>query len=153
MDRTDSEREFLAEARGLIRASARSRREASLHDKIHAVARSGDGACYEGMAFETSLAQFDVCAERHALANMHHAETEHATLDAILVAGPVPDVDGEPTTPCGACRHAIHDIAPDATVICTNFVRADDGWTMFPTVDRYTATELYPGRTDPPSWE
>jgi cytidine deaminase len=98
------------------------------------------------------MAQFDVCAERHAINELLYAEPGSA-LDAILVATPVPDETAPPPTPCGACRHAIHQFGDDAAVYCTTFVREDDGWTTFPRVERFTATELYPGHQGHPSWD
>ncbi len=94
-----------------------------------------------------------VCAERHAINNMQYAETEATKLDVILIVGPVPDTDETVTTPCGACRHAIHQFSDNATVFCSNFVRQADGWTMFPTIERYTAEELYSHHRSHPTWE
>jgi len=74
-------------------------------------------------------------------------------LDGVLVAGPVPDADDRVTTPCGACRHAISQFSDDATVLCSNFVRRNDGWTMFPSIERYTAEELYPAARTESVWE
>lgn len=153
LDLPDAEREFVDRARSRILDHSRQRREAGLVDRIHAVARSATGELYEGMAFETSQPQFDCCAERHAIADMHYAETERATLDALLVAGPVPDAEADPVTPCGACRHAIHEFGENPTVYCATFVREPEEWTAFPTVERYTAEQLYPARRPHPEWD
>lgn len=115
--------------------------------------QSGAGGLHDGIAFETSMAQFDCCAERHAINNMLYAEPETARLQAILVATPVPDEATSPPTPCGACRHAIDQFSDDGTVYCATFVRRDDGWTMFPRLDRYAASELYPEHQGPPAWD
>lgn len=153
MDLTDAEREFVDEARRRIQSHSERRKAADRYDKIHAVARSTSGEIYEGTPFETSQPQFDCCAERHAINELHYAETEATAFDAILVAGPVPDEGDSVTTPCGACRHAIEEFGDDPTVFCTNFVREDDGWTMFPTIERYTADELYPHHQPHPTWD
>jgi cytidine deaminase len=153
MELSASERELVDEARGRIRDHARKRRAAGHYDKLYAFVRSETGTVYEGTPLETSMTQADCCAERHAIANMQHAETESTMLDAVLVAGPVPDTDDRVTTPCGACRHAISQFSDDATVLCSNFVRRDDGWTLFPSIERYTAEELYPAARIEPVWE
>jgi cytidine deaminase len=144
--------EFVERARERILDHAKDRRRAGLTDKLYAVARSETGILYEGVPFETSMPQFDFCAERHAINEMLYAEPG-ATLDAILVATPAPDETAPPPTPCGACRHAIAEFGDDATVLCTTFVREDDGWTTFPRVERFTGDELYPDHQGHPSWE
>ncbi|MHB9288786.1 hypothetical protein ACKVMT_17290 [Halobacteriales archaeon Cl-PHB] len=153
MDLSADDRRFLDAAEARLRDCLETRRAAGQHDAIVAVARSPTGELYAGVPLETSQSQFDVCAERAALAAMERAEPATTSLDDILVAGPVPEAEPSVTTPCGACRHAIHDHSPEATVFCSNFVREGDGWTTFPTLERYTAAELYPHRTDHPTWE
>lgn len=153
MELSEGEREFVDEARRRILDHATARRTAGFFDELHAVVRSTSGRVYDGVPFETSMPQFDFCAERHAINNMLYAETEAASVDAVLVAGPVPDEDADVTTPCGACRHAIHQFGDDATVFCSNFVREAEGWNVFPEMERYTAEELYPHPGSQPQWE
>lgn len=153
MSQSDDESEFFEQASQRIRTHARTRREAGHTDKLYAVVRSSTGNLYEGIPLETSMPNFNVCAERHAINNMLYAEPETATCDAILIATPAPEETTAPPTPCGACRHVIHQFGDDAIVYCTTFIREDEGWTMFPRVERYTATELYPAHQGHPSWD
>lgn len=153
MTQSEEGSEFVEQARQRIQAHARKRRQTGHTDKLYAVVRSETGDLYDGIPLETSMPQFNVCAERHAINNMLYAEPGAATLEAILVATPVPDETTPPPTPCGGCRHAIDQFSDDGTIYCTTFVREDDGWTMFPRVERYTATELYPDHQGHPSWE
>lgn len=143
---------FLDRARQRIRDHARTRRAAGFTDKLYAVVQSDTGQEYVGVPLETSMAQFDVCAERHAINQMLYAEPE-ARLAAVLVASPAPDETSTPTTPCGACRHAIDEFSEDCPVYCATFVREADGWTMFPQVEHYTANGLFPDNHGHPSWE
>lgn len=153
MAQLEAESGFVERARARILEHAATRRQAGLTDKIYAVVQSEAGSLYDGIPFETSSAQFDFCAERHAINNMHYAEPESGTVDSILVATPVPHENVDPPTPCGACRHAINQFSDDGTVYCTTFVRKANGWSMFPAVDEYSATELYPDHQGHPSWE
>ena len=57
------------------------------------------------------------------------------------------------TTPCGACRHALHEVNPEATVFCSHFIRESEGWNEFPTMEQFTVAELYPSAYEPPTWE
>ncbi|WP_121822497.1 hypothetical protein [Halostella salina] len=153
MTSADGGGSFVDEARRRVLAHARRRRQAGLTDVLYAVVRSTSGSLYDGTPFETSMPQFDFCAERHAINNMLHAEPETDAFTDLLVAEPVPDESTDPKTPCGACRHAILEFGDDATVYCASFVRESDGWTMFPRLNRYTAAELYPDHQDHPSWD
>lgn len=145
------EERFLEGARERIRGHARTRREAGYTDKLYAVARSDSGALFLGVPLETTMAQFDVCAERHAI-NAMLVDDPDATLSAVLVASPAPDGTSEPPTPCGACRHAIQEFGDDCPVYCATFVREESGWSMFPKTARYTAEELYPDHRGHPEW-
>lgn len=147
-----TETEFVDQARDRILNHARKRRQACKNDKLYAVVESASGALYTGIPFETSMSQFDFCAERHAINNMLYAEPETEAFTALLVASPVPDESTPPPTPCGACRHALNEFSDDGTIICTTFVREADGWTMFPQMSAYTASELYPRHHEHPSW-
>lgn len=147
-----NEDRFLERARERIREHARTRRDAGYTDKLSAVARSDSGDLFLGIPLETSMKQFDVCAERHAI-NAMLAEDPDATLSSILVATPAPDETSQPTPPCGACRHVIHEFSDDCPVICGTFVREESGWSMFPKMERYTAEGLYPDHRGHPSWD
>lgn len=149
---TLNEDRFRERARERIREHARARREAGYTDKLSAVARSDSGSLFLGVPLETSMAQFDVCAERHAI-NAMLVDGPDATLSAILVATPAPDETHEPPTPCGACRHAIQVFGENCPVYCATFVREDEGWSMFPKMERYTAAGLYPDHQGHPEWD
>lgn len=153
MNQSAAKTGFIERARERILDHAQTRRQAGLTDRIYAVVQSEAGSLYDGIPFETSMPQFDFCAERHAINNMLYAEPETARLESLLVATPVPDESAAPPTPCGACRHAINEFSDDATVYCTTFLREADGWTMFPELDRYTAAELYPDHQGQPDWD
>lgn len=56
-------------------------------------------------------------------------------------------------TPCGACRHAVHELDPTAPVFCSTVVREAEGWTAFPSTERFTAAELYPEHRELPTWD
>ncbi|MFB6253220.1 MAG: hypothetical protein ABEI06_01255 [Halobacteriaceae archaeon] len=153
MNLSDKEQSFIETAETRIRSHARERRDVALFDKLYAIVQSETGKIYEGIPFETSMSQFDFCAERHAINNMQYAETEKTNVDMIIIAGPAPNDEATITMPCGACRHAINQFSEDATVFCSNFVRESTGWTIFPRLKRFTATELYPHHEPVPSWE
>lgn len=153
MPSSDEESAFVERARKRILEHARKRRRAGHTDKLYSVVRSETGNLYDAIPFETSMSQLNFCAERHAINDMLYAEPDSASVSDLLVATPVPDETHDPPTPCGACRHAIHEFSDDATVYCTTFVREEDGWTTFPRLERYTATELYPDHQGLPTWD
>lgn len=144
---------FIEAAQREVLDQLRARREAGKYDTIVAVIQSPTGELYRGTTFETSQPQFDFCAERHALHNMFTADPTITSFDRLFVAGAVPEPSDPVTTPCGACRSALHDVNPDATVFCSHFVREPDGWNEFPNVERFSVAELLPNAYDPPSWD
>ena len=150
---TADSRPFLDKAESRILSYLRDRRDANLYDTIVAIVQSQSGSIYEGIPFETSQPLFNFCAERHALNNMLHSEPGCNQFDCLLVAGPVPDATDGVITPCGACRHALYNLAPDATIYCSNFVREDEGWNMFPSIERYTSADLHPHHQSLPTWD
>lgn len=152
MDLTSGERAFVDEARDRLLDLARSRRDAGRVDLLYAAVQSTAGPVYTGIPFESSAPQFNVCAERHAINRLRYAEPGGA-VDTVLVAGPAPDRDAPVTTPCGACRHAIDEFGADATVLCSLYVREDEGYETFPRIERYAASELYPENNPHPTWE
>lgn len=153
MSQSDEGSEFIERAGQRIRTHARKRRQAGHTDKLYAVVQSKTDDLYVGIPLETSMAQSNFCAERHAINNMLYAEPDSAVIERILVATPAPDETTNPTTPCGACRHVINQFSDDATVYCATFVRETDDWTMFPRVNQFTATGLYPDHHGHPSWD
>ena len=144
---------FMAEAKERVIEQLRARRDAGKYDTIVAVVQSPADTFHTGTPFETSQPQFDFCAERHALHNLFHANPECTSFERLFVAGAVPDASESVTTPCGACRHALHEVNPEATVYCSHVVREPEGWNEFPSVEQFTVEELYPSAYDPPTWE
>ncbi len=154
-DLTEDEEELVSYAREKIVEHAQKRWEEGLYDVLYAFVLSDNGGIYAGKPFESNQPSFNVCAERHAINQMQYEESEQATVEAILVAGPVPDEDHPETMPCGACRHAINEFGDkDTTVIVSSFVRERKGeWTMFPKIRVFTARELYPESYKPVEWD
>ena len=70
-----------------------------------------DGRVFVGVNVENASYPVSVCAERNAIAAGVAAGARH--IEAIAV---VTDVS-PPSSPCGACRQAIAEFAPAATVI------------------------------------
>lgn len=113
-------------------------------DTLYAFVLSENGGIYEGASYEPNLAHASICAERCAIANMVLQESFAATIEAIVVADPVPDVQEMSTPPCGTCRHLIwfHG-KPDTTVVLMQYVQTKTGWT-FPRLQVFTAQDFYP---------
>lgn len=149
----DSDDDFLADAKARVLDHLRARRDAGKHDTVVAVVEAPDGTLHEGSTFLSSQPQFDFCAERHALHEMEHETPAFESFERLFVAGAVPSPDDEVTTPCGACRHALHEFNPDATVFCSTVVREETGWTAFPSVESFTVADLYPHPFEPPTWD
>lgn len=152
---TESEEELVETARERILNHAKSRWEEGLYDVLYAFVLSESGEIYEGKPFESNQPGFNHCAERHAINQMQYEETEEATIEAVLVAGPVPDESHHGTMPCGGCRHAIDEFGEeDTTVIVSNFIREGEGeWNIFPTIQKFTIKELYPESYGPVEWD
>ncbi|MFO7794235.1 MAG: hypothetical protein R6V35_04655 [Candidatus Nanohaloarchaea archaeon] len=152
---TESEEELVDTARERILNHAESRWEEGLYDVLYAFVLSESGEIYEGKPFESSQPSFNFCAERHAINQLQYEETENSKIEAVLVAGPVPDKDHKGTMPCGACRHAINEFGDEeTTVIISNFVRKEGGeWKLFPQIQKFQILELYPEAYEPVEWD
>jgi cytidine deaminase len=122
---TPAEQELLAEARS-VRQRAYAPYSGFL---VGAVLRAADGRTFAGVNVESASYPTGMCAERAALAA---AVTAGATaLEALAVA-----CDGNaPCTPCGMCRQALYEFAPDLVVLAAG---AGDQ------VARYVLRELLP---------
>lgn len=79
---------------------------------VGAAVRAVDGQVYCGCNVEISSYSLTMCAERVALFAARAAGAQE--LEAIAIIGP--GADGTPTTPCGACRQVIWDLAPGAEI-------------------------------------
>jgi cytidine deaminase len=81
------------------------------------------GRVWTGANVENASYPEGLCAERVALT---HAVTHGATLDSFLAVA-VWTKTPRPTSPCGACRQVMHELAPSARVIsgCLTTERID----------------------------
>ncbi|MFB6099959.1 MAG: hypothetical protein ABEK16_01680 [Candidatus Nanohalobium sp.] len=152
---TGSEEKLVEHAKNRIEEHARKRQDAGLYDVLYSFVLSESGEIYEGIPFESNQPSIDFCAERHAINQMQLEENEKSKVEAVFVAGPVPDEKEHVTMPCGSCRHAISEFGEeDTTVIASNFIREGDGeWKMFPEIRKFKIKELYPESYEPPTWD
>jgi len=147
----DEER-LIEYARCKVLEYCRKRRDRGLYDVIMAFILSDRGNIYEGIPLELPCG-IGFCAERHAIANMVLNETEKARIKVLLVAGPVPRSQDKPLTPCGACRLAISEFGTkETTILCSEFIRKDDDWEIFPKIWKFKLSDLYPHPWKDP-WE
>lgn len=155
LDLTESEEKLVEHARERIQEHAKNRYEKELYDVLYAFVLSESGKIYEGKPFESNQSSFNFCAERHAINQMQYEETENSKIEALLVAGPVPDKNHKGTMPCGACRHAINEFGDENTnVIVSNFVRKEGGnWNVLPQIQKFQISELYPEAYEPVEWD
>ena len=114
-------------------AAAWTAREGSLctysHFAVGAVFEDPSGALWSGANVENASYNLGLCAERVAL---YYALTHGgAGFSRVAIVADA----ATPVTPCGACRQALLEFAPDATVILEN--RAGERI-------RYSVRELLP---------
>ena len=82
--------------------------------KVGAVLVDDTGRRFTGANVENASYNLGLCAERVAL---YHALTHGAgTIRTVVIVTEA----AEPTTPCGACRQALWEFAPDAEVLLAN---------------------------------
>lgn len=98
----------------LVEAAREARRQAYAPYSafsVGAALRARNGRVFTGVNVENASLGLSICAERNA---MFHAVAEGARdFEAVaIVAG-----DGEPTTPCGACRQVLVEFAPGLRVV------------------------------------
>ena len=118
-------------------------------DTLYAFLLSENGHVYDGASYEPNLAHATVCAERFAIADMVLHESYAASIKAIVVADPVPEVQERSTPPCGTCRHLIWSHgSPDTRVILMQYIQTKEGW-IFPKLELLTAKDLYPFPYEP----
>lgn len=77
---------------------------------VGAALLAGDGRVFVGVNVESAAFPEGVCAERAALAAAVAAGASGLVAIAVAGAGSVPCV------PCGGCRQALHEFAPDLQV-------------------------------------
>lgn len=81
---------------------------------VGAAVAAEDGEVFTGCNVENASYGLSMCAERVALFNALAAGTKKITALAIYTDSP------KPTSPCGACRQVIHELAPGARVVIAN---------------------------------
>ena len=81
------------------------------HFRVGAALRSTDGAVVVGCNVENASFPAGTCAERGALAAS--VAQGHREFDLLVVA----TAAVEPTPPCGMCRQALAEFAPNLTVV------------------------------------
>ncbi|HVP35487.1 MAG TPA: cytidine deaminase [Terriglobales bacterium] len=97
--------------------------------KVGAALLAKSGKVYSGANLENSSFGQTVCAERLALYKAVSAGDKVFKKIAIVASGT------KPVTPCGICRQALFEFAPDLEVICSNLQGK---------VKKYTLKQLLP---------
>ncbi len=153
VDFTSDEKKLIDHAKKAIVKYNQLRKTTGGIDTLYAFVMSDSGKIYDGACLETNLSNGNICAERHAIANMILQETYKAKLKIVIVADPVPKIQEHSTTPCGACRHVIRELGkPDATVICMQYIQRKKDW-IFPKIEKHKIKELYPHPYTPVRWD
>jgi len=80
--------------------------------RVGAALLSTDGSVFAGCNLENASYGLTVCAERHALSAAVLADAP--ALTALLVLTDA----ATPTTPCGACRQVLSELAPASLDVC-----------------------------------
>ena len=92
--------------------------------RVGAALRGADGSVTVGCNVENAAYPAGLCAERAALAAA--VAQGHRAFDAMVVASEAV----EPTPPCGLCRQALVEFAPDLTVESVTTTGRRAAWTM-----------------------
>tara|TARA_Y100000310_G_scaffold343539_1_gene451696 strand:- start:1006 stop:1467 length:462 start_codon:yes stop_codon:yes gene_type:complete len=150
---TPSEKKLIEHAKKAIVKYNKLRQSRGGIDTIYSFVMSDSGKMYDGACLETSLPNANVCAERHAIAQMVLKESYKAKIKHIVVADPVPSVQKTSTTPCGICRSVIWDRGtPSTTVLCVQYIRHEKNWT-FHAIQKHTIKTLFPFPYEPVEWD
>jgi cytidine deaminase len=125
------------DVRLLEQAVAASARAHSPYSKIRvgAAARDASGKVFTGCNIENASLGLTVCAERVALWNAVAQGADRITVLALASNHPAV------TTPCGACRQVILELAPDARIVFGDGAGASRSWA--------TVRDLLPDAFDP----
>lgn len=91
---------------------------------VGAALQARGGAVFSGCNVENASYPAGLCAERAALAAAIVAG--HRELDALVVA----TESASPTPPCGICRQALAEFAPDLEVISVGAGGARQRWSL-----------------------
>ncbi|MBU1112212.1 MAG: hypothetical protein ABIG93_04595 [archaeon] len=149
---TSDERKLIAYTKKAIVKYNKLRHAKGGIDTLYAFVMSDSGKIYDGACLETDISSGNLCAERHAIANMVLKESYQAKVKIVVVADPVPKVQKHSTPPCGTCRHVIREFGNSNTsVICMQYIQQKNGWT-FPKTEKYKIKELYPHQYVPVKW-
>ncbi len=141
---TTDEKKLIDYAKEKILEYCKKRKSEGLYDTIYAFILSENDQIYEGTFLELPSG-VGFCSERAAIANMILKETEKAKIKVLLVACPVPKSLDKPLTPCGACRLAIEKFGTEkTTILCSEFIRKENGWEIFPKIWKFKIEDLYP---------
>ena len=124
-------------------------------DTLYSFLMSDSGAIHSGACFEPKISHATVCGERHAIANMVLKESYRARIESIVIADPVPRLQGHGTPPCGTCRELIWEFGtPKTSVILLQYIQGKTTWT-FPRMEKYAIKAFYPHPYEPAEglWE
>ena len=150
---TSQEKKLISHAKRAIVKYNRMRHSHGGIDTLYAFLMSESGKIYDAACLETNIQHANICAERHAIANMVLNESYSAKIRSIVVADPVPEIQKNSTPPCGTCRHLIWEFGnPNTTVLCLQYIQQKNGW-IFPKMQKYTIKQLYPKAYVPVQWE
>ena len=98
-------------------AKAREARENSYAPyskyRVSAAIKTRDGRIFTGVNVENCAYPTSMCAERNALATA--VGEGFREFEAVAIITP-PDSDGNPGSPCGACRQALAEFGTDLVV-------------------------------------
>ncbi len=108
---------------------------------VGAALLTADDRVYSGCNVENASYGLSMCAERNTLFGARAARGDELDVHALLIYTPTQ----VPTTPCGACRQVIQELAPRAEIIMVcdgpEVVRKDIG-ELLP--DAFTFSVLMP---------
>ncbi len=150
---TSDEQKLIDHAKKSVVKYNKLRDEKGGIDTLYSFVMSDSGKIYDGACLETNLSHSNICAERHAIANMILKETYKAKVKIVVVADPVPKIQKHGTPPCGTCRHIIREFGtPDATVIGMQYIRRKKDW-IFPKIEKRRIKDLYPHPYIPVKWD
>ena len=150
MNLTDDEKKLIKYAKNNFPLFLQNRRDKGLYDTYYACVISNQGSIYEGSPFISNLGSASVCAERVAIANMVHYESEQAKIKSILIIGPVGK--GGNLTPCGLCRHVIYEFSDGKATVLTAgalFTNTQTDFNfLFEKLEKFEIKDLYPSPWD-----